>query len=279
MLTSLDIKTPEYNSRLKLWLSKLMFDSMKVELRCADDIKHKHIEYINRSGKVNFKKIDKEVKAQRNRLLCNKNTPLPKNSGYKRFCSKEFEYRLCTNLAISILCRLKINNLNVGVLDVDASFTSLLKYLLKYTDSVVVVSGETDIYKEVGEQLLNELGAPIRISKSLRSLENCDLIIAPKGVPNNAVIKADSVVLTTKKPQKHFDSTVVYEYRIELEEPLSKLCPECLSQVYFASALYTMCHLYKLGSSVPTLCITENKVHTPSSLKVLVQNIADKTLT
>ncbi|MBQ8538511.1 MAG: hypothetical protein IJ433_02550 [Ruminococcus sp.] len=279
MLTSLDIKTPEYNSRLKLWLSKLMFDSMKVELRCAGEIKLKHIEYINRSGKVNFKKIDKEVKAQRNRLLCNKNTTLPKNSGYKRFCSKEFEYRLCTNLAISILCRLKSSNLNVGVLDVDASFTSLLKYLLKYTDSVVVVSGETDIYKEVGEQLLNELGAPIRISKSLRSLENCDLIIAPKGLPSNAVIKTDSVVLTTKKPQKHFDSTVVYDYRIELEEPLSKLCPECLSQVYFASALYTMCHLYKLGSSVPTLCITENKVHTPSSLKVLVQNIADKTLT
>lgn len=279
MLTSLDIKTPEYNSKLKLWLSKLMFDSMKVEVRCADEIKLRHIEYTSRSGKVNWKKIDKEVKAQRNRLLCNKSTKLPKNSGYKRFSCKEFEYRLCTNLAISLLCRLKNCTLNVGVLDVDASFCSLMKYLLKYTDSVVVVSGETEIYKEVGEQLLNELGAPIRVSKSLRSLDNCDLIIAPKGLPNDAVIKEDAVVLTTKKPQKHYSATVVYDYRIELDEPLSNLCPECLSQVYFASALYTMCHMYKLGSVVPTLCITENKVHTPSSLKVLVQNIADKTLT
>ena len=279
MLTSLDIKTPQYNSKIKQWLSKLMFDSMKVEVRCAEDIKIKHIEYINRSGKVNFKKIDKEVKAQRNRILCNKCTQLPKDSGYKRFSSKEFEYRLCTNLAISILCRLKCSNLNVGVLDADASFCTLLKYLLKYTDSVVVVSGETDIYKEVGEQLLDELGAPIRVSKSLRSLENCDLIISPKGLPNDAVFKEDAVILTTMKPQKHFVSTVVYDYRIELDEPLSKLCPDCLSEVYFASALYTMCHMYKLGSLVPSLCITENKVHTPSSLKVLVQNIADKTLT
>ena len=279
MLTSLDIKTPQYNSIIKQCLSKLMFDSMKVEVKTDGELEVRHIEYINRNGHINWKKLDKEIKAQRNRILCNANVELPKNLGFKRFSSKEFEYRLCTNLALSVLCQLKNCSLNVGVFDADVSFCSLMKYLLKYTDSVVVVSGETDVYKEVGEQLLNEIGAPIRVSKSLRSLDNCDLIIAPKGLPNDAVFKEDAVVLTTKKPNKHYSSTVVYDYRIELDETLSKLCPECLSQVYFASALYTMCHMYKLGSTVPSLCVTENKVHTPSSLKVLVQNIADKTLT
>lgn len=279
MLTSLDIKTPQYDSRLKRMLSWFLPDSMKVEVRNTEGIKLKYIQYICRSGKVNFKKIDKEVGAQRNRLLCQKSLEFPKNSGYKRFYNKGFEYRLCTNLCISILCAMKNQSVSVGLVDTDASFVTLPKYLLKYTDSVVVVTNETDVYKEVGEELLNDIGAPIRVSRTLRSLQMCDLVVAPKGVPDGAVLKADSVVLTTEKPKCSYNATVVYDYRIELEPELEEMCPDTLSDVYFASALYTMCHMYKLGSTVPTLCVTENKVHTPSSLKVLVQNIADKTLT
>ncbi|MBQ8056886.1 MAG: hypothetical protein IJ275_00960 [Ruminococcus sp.] len=279
MLTSLDIITPTYKSKLKKLFSKLMFDTMRVDIVEAGDIKLKMIEYINRSGKVNWNKIDKEVLAQRNRILCNKNLWLPKNHGYKRFCDYELKKRLCTNLAISLLCQLEENRLSVGLLDLDASYTSLPKYLLKYTDSVVVVTEETDIYTHVVEELLDETGAPIRLSKSIRSLEGCDLVIAVNGIVDELILKENAVLLTTKKPEKNYDATVVYDYRIELSEELESICPKSLSHTYFACALYTMCHMYKLGSQIPLICVSHNMVHTPSSLKVLIQNKTDKTLT
>lgn len=279
MLTSLDIVTPTYNSMLKKLISKLMFDTMRVDIIKVGDIKLKRIVYTNRSGRINWKKIDKEVLAQRNRLLCNRKIELPLNSGYKRFDNSELKTRLCTNLSISLLCRLQDKKLCVGILDIDASFTGLPKHLLRYTDNVVVVTKETDIYTQVSEEILNETGAPIRLSKSLRSLEICDLIIAPKGLINELKIKKNAIVLTTKKPKKVYDATVVYDYKIELSGELESVCPKNLSHTYFASALYTMCHMYKLGSLVPSLCVSDNKVHTPSSLKVLMENITDKTLT
>ncbi len=279
MLTSLDIKTPQYKSKIMKALSKLMFDTMRIVESSASGVTVKHIEYINRSGRVNFKKIDKEVKAQRNRLLCSQKLQLPEKSGYRRFCSKEYEYRLCTNLAIALLCSVDKKNLNVALVDFDASFTMLPKYLLKYTDSVVVVTNETDVYKEVCDNILDDIGAPIRLSKSMQSIYGCDLVVAPKGVSGFTQFTENSVVLTTEKSVCDTQATIVYSYQIELDEKFSGLCPECLSQTYFASALYSMCHKYELGEVVPHLCVSDNKVHTPLSLRVLMQNIADKTLT
>ncbi len=277
MLTSLYIETPQYKSKLSEFFSRFMFDTMKVEIKSTADIDVKCIEYINRSGKVNFSKIDKAVGAQRNHLLCKSDLKLPKNSGYRRFSSNEFKARLCTNLAISLLSSLSESDLSVGLIDEHASFTTLPKYLLKHTDSVVVVTEECGIYREVNENLLNDIGAPIRISKTIGSLYNCDLVIAPKPLKKSEGINTQALILTTQKPSFATDSTVIYDYHLELQDELKSIKPKGISDTYFAGALYTLLKVYSLGSKLPDLCISENKVHTPKSLKVLLENIHDKT--
>lgn len=277
MLTSLYIETPQYKSKLRKMLSKFMFDTMRVEIKSAGDIKVKCIEYTNRSGKVNFSKIDKEVGAQRNRLLCKATLKLPEDLGYRRFYSTEFKARLCTNLAISLLSSLSDSNLSVGLIDAHASFTTLPKYLLRYTDSVVVVTEESDIYREVNESLLHDIGAPIRISKSLNSLYNCDLIIAPEPLKGRIDTKTQAIIVTTQKPEFTVESTVIYDYHLELSEKLRSIKPKGISETYFAGALYSLLRVYCLGSKLPDLCISENKVHTPKSLKAILKNICDKT--
>ncbi len=277
MLTSLYIETPQYKSKFSKFFSRLMFDTMRVEIISAGDINVKCIEYINRRGKVNFAKIDKEVGAQRNRLLCKATLKLPKDLGYRRFYSSEFKARLCTNLAISLLSSLRDSNLSVGLIDTHASFTTLPKYLLKYTDSVVVVTEESDIYREVNESLLNDIGAPIRISKSVNSLYNCHLVIAPEPLKDIIATKAKALILTTQKPKFAADSTVIYDYHLELSDELKSVKPKGISETYFAGALYTLLRVYSLGSKLPDLCVGENKVHTPKSLKVILENIHDKT--
>lgn len=267
MLTSLYIEKPEYRSGFAEFCGRLLPDRISVEVRQADFVKIKCISYRLRSGRVNYKKLDKIIGAQRNRLLCDKALGLPKELGYRRYENNEFLCRMCTNVALCILSRESLKNVTVGLVDTDASFTTLPEHLLRYTDSVVVVSDKTDVYSEVAETILYETGAPLRLSKTTRSLYDCDIVIAPKGVDNSFSLKQNAVVLTTKKPESEYQITVVYDYNIELPQYIRDICPEGIDDTYFASALYTLGHMYKLGSLIPTLCVSNNGVQTVSSLR------------
>ncbi len=277
MLTSLYINSKEYKSRLKKLCGKLKGDKIKVEIRQAMDIELKCVEYINRSGKVNFKKLDKVIGAQRNHLLCPPDTQLPKTLGFRRFESYEFTRRLCTNIAITLLSSLKGADISVGLLDCDASFAVLPQYLLKYTDTVVVVTNEYDIYSEVAENILSDTGAPLRLSKTVRSLELCDMIIAPKGLTPDINPKPDALVLTDSKPKKPMDCSVIYGYDITLPKELEAMCPDSLDKTYFAGALYTMGRVHQLGAVVPQFLKSEDKIHTISSLINLLYKSTVKT--
>lgn len=277
MLTSLYIHKKTYNSKMQSLCAKLLGNKMKVEIRQAGNIQIKCVEYINRTGRTNYNKLDKIIGAQRNRLLCPHDTILSKELGYRRFESSEFKRRLCTNTAISLLSLTTNSSISVGLLDMDASFALLPKYLLKYTDNVVVVTNEQDIYSEVAESLLHDTGAPIRLSKTVRSLDLCDLIIAPNGLEPNINAKPDSLVLTDRKPQKTLAATTIYGYDIELSDELDFLRPQWLDKTYFASALYTLGRIYDLGAVVPAYCLSSDKIHTISSLTSLLNKSTAKT--
>lgn len=277
MLTSLYINNKEYNGGLQKLFGRLRGDKIKVEVRQAGNIELKCVEYINRSDKVNFKKLDKLIGAQRNRLLCSPDTKLPKSQGFRRFKSYDYTRRLCTNTAITLLSSLKGADISVGLLDIDASFAALPQYLLKYTDTVVVVTNEYDIYSEVAENILGDTGAPLRLSKTVRSLELCDLIIAPKGLTHDINPKPDAVVLTDSKPLKNMDCSVIYGYDISLPEKLETLCPDSLDKTYFAGALYTMGRVHQLGAVVPQFLKSKDDIHTVSSLIKLLYKTISKT--
>lgn len=277
MLTSLYINSKEYKGKFKKLCGKLRGDRIKVEIRQAGDIELKCVEYINRSGKVNFKKLDKVIGPQRNRVLCPPDTKLPRTLGYRRFESYDFTRRLCTNTAITLLSSFKGADISVGLLDTDASFAILPQYLLKYTDSVVVVTNEHHIYSTVAENILSDTGAPLRLSKTVRSLELCDLIVAPKGVTPDLNPKADALVLTDSKPQKNMDCTVIYGYDITLPKNFETLCLDPLDKTYLAGALYTMGRVHQLGAVVPEFYRSDDKIHTISSLMKLLYKSTAKT--
>lgn len=278
MLTALNIDNLRDNrSVIKRFLSALRGDTMRVTIRQAGDIKLKCIEYTQRRKTVNLNRIDKEVGVQRNHLLCNKETVLDSEQGYKRFENSEFKHRLCTNVAVGLLCSLKELDVKVGLLDTNAVHTNLVRYLLKYIDNFTVVTQSVDEYMQVSDILLEETGVPIRLSKSADTLSNCDLIIAPEHMNFDIELKSNALVLTDKAPKKEVTNTVIYEYNVSLPNCLSTLCPQWLDSTYFASALYTVEKVYRLGALLPEFCVGNTGVHTISSLKKLLVNICDKT--
>lgn len=267
MLTSLHIETPQYSSKFTEALSKLRGDTIKTDVVNADFVEIKRVVYICRTGRINYKKLDKVVGAQRNRLICNEKVKLNKDYGYKRFEPIEYRRRLCTNFAIKLLEITNDKELSVGLVDMDASLITLPKYLLKFLSSITVVTDRVDVYSEVCELMLCDIGAPLIVTKSKDALKHCDLIIAPYDIDSSFAIKSGAVVLTDKEDKNLDDCILVYDYSINLSDNLVDICPKYIDYTYFAAALYTMGRVYTLGSKVPSLCMTRARVHTIYSLK------------
>ncbi|MBQ6625821.1 MAG: hypothetical protein IIX27_00840 [Ruminococcus sp.] len=268
MLTALHVVNVQYNNVFSRIFSHLLSDKVTVEVREVDALKLRCVTYIKRHKNINVRKLDKAVKSQRNRLLLSDFDVMEelRPFGYKPFYSSELKRQLCTNTALVLLSLVK-NTVKVGLVDINADYTDFVKYLLKFTDDLTVVTLATKVYTQTANMLLEETGAPIRLSKTADSLSDCDLIIAPKGVEDTKVFKKDALILSDRKLKDNTHKNYVFDYVVELPDSLCGLCPSYLDKTYLASALYSVEKLYRLGSLIPTLVVCENTVHTIASLK------------
>ncbi len=280
MLTALHVEKKEHKNAISKLFSILLSDKIIEQVREVDSIKLKCVTYIKRHKKLNVRKLDKVIKAQRNRILCSEDEVLEELSvyGYKAFKSSALKRQLCTNTALVLLSGAKESK-KVGLVDPRADYTDFVKYLLKFTDDLTVVTQQSDVYVDVAQLLLEETGAPIKLTKSLSLISQCDLIVAPQGIEDTKGLKREAVILTDRKAQDNTHKTLVFDYQVALPQSLKVLCPSWLSETYLASALYSVNHLYRLGSLIPVLCVSENCVHTVASLKNMINNMNDKNLT
>ncbi len=276
MLTSLCVFTPQLDTKFERFAARFRRNKTELYYRQVGALKIKCIDYTKYIKDINWQKLDKIIGAQRNRLLCQKDLVLPNNLGYKRFDDSEYKLRLCKNLGISLVSKAS-KKVRVGIVDDDAIHTAFVKYILKYTDDVVVVTKNDQVYKVVADNLLEELGAPITISRSYHSLENCELIIALSPIKQTICTDNKALILSEVKPSFSVDCVLIYDYVIDLPKQFVPLCPENIDKTYFAAALYSVYNVYQLGSVVPKACISENGVHTASSLQTLLININTKT--
>ncbi len=277
MLTALHIVKKEHKNIVGKFVSLITPDYITVETKSSGETQLKCVTYHSHREKVNFTKIDKYVKAQRNRLLCDEDTLLDESRGYKRFCSDEYKEYLCTNLALEMLSKFRNDYLKVGLVDINGDFMLYPELLLKYCDSLCVVTEQTDSYSELCDNLLYDTGVAVQLTKTKKSLEQCDFIIAPKTFDFTVSLKDRAVVFTTKKPEKRLLYTVVYDYCVELPQHLRQLKVDFLSDTYLSGALYTLCRMYELGELVPSLCVTQSCVHTAQSLKNMMYIKGSKT--
>ncbi len=277
MLTALHIKKKEHKNSVMKLIYSLLPDRINVETKSADKVNLRCVTYISHRDRVNFSKIDALVKAQRNRLLCDENVHLPEHLGYKRFCEIEYKKRLCTNLALELLRECKDANLKVGLVDIDGDFSLYPKFLLKYCDSLAIVTHDIKHYSLVCEELMYDTGVSAVLSRSFEVLKKCDIVIAVSKMDFSMNLSENTILLCVEKPRVKTQCTTIFDYAVDMPVHLKNLCTENLSDTYIMSALYTICGMYELGAYVPNLCISENSVHTLNSLKNMMQRRCLKT--
>lgn len=255
MLTALTVT----DKTEKLWFKKAVNlvkgNKIRIETNQVRGVTLKHIEYINRTGKINWQEIDRWVGVQRNHLLCSEYLRLPADMGYKRFYSEDFTKRLCTNMALYILSRLeKPESVNVCLYDRKGESPDALLHFIKLSPKIRVITENPGVYVPVSEMIMEETGISPVVCRSAESAEGCDFLVAPCTITESLPLKSSTVTLTSRCPETVQNGAVYFRYHFKMPNKFERIKPADLSDFYFASALYTKARQHQLGSIVPMLC-------------------------
>ncbi len=268
MLTILTIDDKFNKSRGEGVFREVLPNSLKVR-EYGEKFEIRHINYINRNGRVNWKKISKKAGKGRKSLLYSGSTPVPFESDIHLFEPVSLRQRLCTNMALSVLSLMKEvpKALRIGLYDPEGEFYDLPEHLLKFTDNLVVVTENYEVYRQQAQRLLDETGAVLCVSPHTALLSTCGFIVSPSLLKKSFTPKAQAVLLTCHKPLVSLACRVYYMYSFRLSSEFESLKPEGLSAEIFAGALYSLCSEYTLGSLIPLVCTGENDTQTALSLR------------
>ena len=277
MLTALSVNIPERAEGFRRLANRLRRDKVEVQVSRARGVSLRHITYTSYSGEVRLDRADRIIGAQRSQLLCSEKLIFPMRSGYRRFFSRSFSSRLCTNMALEAL-RLcpTAADLRCGIYDPKGVASDYLLHSLNYCVNPVVIEGDNGIYSLAGERALTELGAPVTVTRNLSELERCDFVLAPSGINAPLPLKPEAVVLTAGEPSTQINGEVYYSYSFRMPNGFDALKPDELSEEYFCSALYTLGAQYELGSIVPQSCVGKCGSQTVNSLAELLDNRVKK---
>lgn len=267
MLTILTIEDKQSKGRGEK-LSSLLPNSLKVH-DTNGKIPIRYIEYINRNGRINWRRISKKAGSERHRLLYSGAFALPDDGEICLFEPFALRQRLCSNMALSVLEMMKegTKGLRTGLYDPEGEFCDLPEHLLKFTDNLVVVTKNHKVYRQQAQRLLDERGAVLCVTSQVSALSNCGLIISPCVLDVNFTPLSKAVILTCHKPKVSLACRVYYSYSFHLGKEFESLKPEALSSEVFAGALYSLCGFYALGSLVPLVCTSPTDTQTTLSLR------------
>lgn len=255
MLTALTIENKSEKKFFKKIIASIKGNKIKTEVNQVRGVILRHITYINYTNNINWQEIDKYVGIQRNHLLCSEYLDLPKDMGYKRFYSNDFVQRLCTNMSLHILSKLdNPNEVKVCLYDINGESVDMLQNLLEICPEARVVTQNTELYAEQAKMILEETGVSPIINCTTECLEDCDFLIAPCTIAEKLPIKSRTVTLTSHSPLAEQDGALYFRYHFKMPNKFEELKPQELSDLYFASALYTKARQHQLGTIVPMLC-------------------------
>lgn len=267
MLNILTIEDRVRDTRWGRVFSHLSVDTIKSRVTEGKVLVH-HINYINRTGKVNWKKIEKVTGTSAPVLYSGDIAP-PEDIRINFFEDRELSKRLCGNMALSVLSMMDSvpKNLRIGLYDARGEYWDLAEAILRFTDNLIVVSKNFPLYRDVAERIMEESGAVLCVNPDVKCLSACMLIIAPDAVDFSFTPVTKAVVLSGARPKVPVSCQSFYGYTFSLDRDFSRLKPEGISTELFAAGLYSLCGFYELGSLVPLVCSGDSGAHTTLSLR------------
>lgn len=254
-------------------------NKIREEVKTSGGLSVKHISCICRGSKIPWGKIEKLSGNEAGRLLMKDDAEIPKGIAVRRFQSDELKSRLCLNMAAEVLKTSAGSEKSpkVAVFDPEGRIADGVGALLKFTDRLTVVTRMADIYSAEAQRLMEECGAVLNVSRRMKALTEAHLVVAPLRLSLQLPSLKEGVILTTLPPAVNQRSAVYFRYYFDLGKELMEMVPQGFDAEYFASALYTLCSRFELGSVIPQATKGNGTDHTLLSLSKYLMNIASNT--
>lgn len=258
MITVLTIDDNMPKSNLGKMKNLFKRDSITTNVIAIKRLKVLHLVYSKYKDDILWDKIEHITGQEKKTILCNEALALPHNKGFFRYKSQMLMERMAINSALAVLKELHCKhglNLTLGVYDKDGRYGALLNKFFAYTNKINVISKNKEAYNEVAESIMEECGGCFVFRSSVKSLNECHIIVAPDKITEKFPTDNKTAVFTSVLPSVSINGYVFDNYILELPFLYKTVKPQSISDMYFAQALFDKGEQKELGNIVPNICM------------------------
>lgn len=147
----------------------------------------------------------------------------------------------------------------LGLIDVDGDWADQLFPLLRHYTSIKVVTRNLSRYRFAGEQMMEELGAPVLVGEQLSSLSDCVLVLSPVDFSSQEDFRLPCPVLTGGTCSLRYRPLLMEKPEVGL--PRFAEAPPGIPEHLFAAALYELCDVEGINLAAKHLLLGHKRSH------------------
>lgn len=236
----------------------------KIELEeenIKDKVKLLNIKIKTRSGKINWKKVNKLFKNGIVDVLCSKDLEIPENLNFKKFQSTKYKKRLCINAALETLklANINANDVKIMLIDKYGQYAKEVHKYIKYSNQVGVLTDNRELYEKEENNIMNQYGASLFITKNLNFITKYNFIVCPEILEYLIPLKKESIFFTSGESEFLNGENVFFDYEVKVPKVYYKFKPKEISCLDFLEAIFCEYKFKDLKSAVPIKCRSSYK--------------------
>ncbi|MBE6836250.1 MAG: hypothetical protein E7515_08405 [Ruminococcaceae bacterium] len=216
------------------------------------------------NNRADYYAVKEHLKAFSKSVIFENETFLPKESGIFEYSSNDLKAQMTFNSACYLLEKYKgKNRLKLTVIDKTGNYSALLERLVMLAGQIDVITGDVFRYRYVADEIYENFGAVVNVRDRKSKAEYADITVS---------LSADgeyplSITLRSRADKKLY--SLVGE-SFSLPEKIAKYKPENVENYKFASALFSLSGLKKLGEmKYDTFTLNSRTVTLDSAAKML----------
>ena len=226
-----------------------------------------HIHYHDYRGKINWQKLSPYLAGCHPSILCDKNICLD-GTPYQRFESHDYTRHLIRNFVTDMLKKAALppQALRIAYYDPMAAYPAMVPALADYSTHLTIVTDMPKFYEKEAEQLTALYGFSPLVSNSPEALTDSDIIVTTEVIDSAWPLSAQTIVFTPQTPLVALKGTILSEYCVNIPYPYQRLQPAGMDNIYFLSALYTLCGIKDMEQLLPYQCSDGQALYTADRL-------------
>jgi hypothetical protein len=200
-----------------------------------------HIE--TSGGKIDWEAVERICGSYAAKLLLPENLEPPTDGRLRRLSLRRFGEQVLLKTACELVARTKMPMYRrvLGLVDPAGNHASLLPGLLRHYTSVKVLTEETQWYRDISDQMMEDLGAPVLLAEDFGSFRDCVLVVAPSAVYTDREAALPCPILCGDAFVAAGRFARISGLQATVRESVRECCPRGIRPHDFAGALYECC--------------------------------------